>query len=194
LFKSIKPLFANKQLIVVVNKVDTQPWETLDEAKREMVQALVEDANCSLMTMSNLSEHGLSEVKSAACDKLLATRVDARVAGKKIGGVMNRLQVFNPKPRDNVERDVCIPESVQRTQEEGYEKPQRSNVGYAPTVKNKKDDDDVEMVKGEIQKTSRDLMWEHGGPDKRKTSAMKVYLMLRLLRGTWTSSVSTPVR
>ena len=101
LFRSIKPLFANKQLIVVVNKVDQQPWESLEHDKKEMVQALAEDANCSLMTMSNISEHGVSEVKSAACDKLLATRVDARIAGKKIEGVMNRLQVFQPKPRDN---------------------------------------------------------------------------------------------
>mmetsp|Transcript_53224 Transcript_53224/g.79513 ORF Transcript_53224/g.79513 Transcript_53224/m.79513 type:complete len:315 (+) Transcript_53224:275-1219(+) len=34
LFRSIKPLFANKQLIIVVNKIDVQPWETLEESKK----------------------------------------------------------------------------------------------------------------------------------------------------------------
>lgn len=164
LFRSIKPLFANKQLIIVVNKVDQQPWETLETDKRDMVQSLADDANCSLMTMSNLSEHGVSEVKMAACDKLLATRVDARVAGNKIGGVMNRLQVFQPKPRDDVDRTVCIPESVIRSQELGIEKPQKSKNGYAPTVSDNDDDDAMEVAKAEIKKTARDRMWEHGGP------------------------------
>ena len=168
LFRSIKPLFANKQLIIVVNKVDQQPWESLEHDKKETVQALAEDANCSLMTMSNISEHGVSDVKSAACDKLLATRVDARIAGKKIEGVMNRLQVFLPKPRDDVKRDVCIPESVQREREQGVPKPQRSRVGYAPTVEDGDDEDgsgDVEMANATaVRKTARDLMWENGGP------------------------------
>jgi nucleolar GTP-binding protein len=163
LFRSIKPLFANKQLIVVVNKVDQLPWEDLEADKKAQVQGLADDANCSLMTMSNLTEHGVSEVKAAACDKLLESRVDARMAGKKVEGVMNRLQVFQPAPRDNAPRDTCIPESVLRSQQE--EKPKRSKAGYAPT----KDDDDAlgadedaEMTNG--RKTAREFMWENGGP------------------------------
>ena len=165
LFKSIQPLFANKQLIVVVNKVDQQPWETLEAPKKEQVQAMADSANCTLMTMSNMSEHGVSNVKNTACDKLLATRVDARVSGNKVDNVMNRLQVFYPTPRDNATRDTCIPESVQQQPvSEGdadNHKPKRSSgVGYAQTVKDKDDDVDMEPKK----KTARDLMWENGGP------------------------------
>ena len=165
LFRSIKPLFANKQLILVVNKVDEQPWETLDPEKKEMIEALAKDANCSLMTMSNKSEHGVSEVKSQACEKLLASRVDARVSGKKIEGVMNRLQVFHPTPRDNVERGAYIPETVQDAIAEGTigsvdHKPKRSRTGYAPTV----DDADNDTDMGTQRKLARDLMWENGGP------------------------------
>lgn len=158
LFRSIKPLFANKQLIVVVNKIDQQPWETLGTEKRDMVQALADDANCSLMTMSNISEHGVSDVKATACDKLLATRVDARVSGNKVENVMNRLQVFQPAARDDVVRDVCIPESVLQSQEEGREKPKRSRVGYATSIE---DSGDVEM---DARRTARDTMWAMGGP------------------------------
>ena len=158
LFRSIKPLFANKQLIVVVNKIDQQPWETLGTEKRDMVQALADDANCSLMTMSNISEHGVSDVKATACDKLLATRVDARVSGNKVENVMNRLQVFQPAARDDVVRDVCIPESVLQSKEEGREKPKRSRVGYATSIE---DSGDVEM---DARRTARDTMWEMGGP------------------------------
>lgn len=34
--------------------------------------------------MSNETEEGVQEVKTAACDKLLQARVDARMAGKKV--------------------------------------------------------------------------------------------------------------
>lgn len=37
--------------------------------------------------MSNETEEGVQEVKTAACDKLLQARVDARMAGKKVGVV-----------------------------------------------------------------------------------------------------------
>jgi nucleolar GTP-binding protein len=164
LFRSIKPLFANKQLIVVVNKIDQLPWEDLEADKKAQVQGLADDANCSLMTMSNLTEHGVSEVKAAACDKLLESRVDARMAGKKVEGVMNRLQVFQPAPRDNAPRDTCIPDSVLRSQQE--DKPKRSKVGYAPTKDDDDDalgaDEDAEMTNG--RKTAREFMWENGGP------------------------------
>ncbi len=168
LFRSIKPLFANKQLIIVVNKVDEQPWESLDSEKKEMIEAMAKDVNCSLMTMSNVSEHGVSEVKAAACEKLLASRVDARVTGKKIEGVMNRLQVFHPTPRDNVERDAYIPETVKEAIAHGRigsidHKPKRSRTGYAHTIDDEASGDDEDMD-GTYRKTARDLMWENGGP------------------------------
>jgi len=172
LFQSIKPLFANKQLIIVVNKVDQQPWETLESDKKTKVQALADDSNCSLMTMSNASEEGVSEVKAAACDKLLAARVDARVSGKKIDSVLNRLQVIYPTARDGVEREAFVPESVKIAAEKGLigsadHKPKRSTVGYAPTKETQDSNnintsmEDVDVV---TKKTARDLMWENGGP------------------------------
>jgi nucleolar GTP-binding protein len=168
LFRSIKSLFANKQLIIIVNKVDQQPFETLDAEKKEMIEALAKDANCSLMTMSNISEHDVSEVKNAACEKLLASHVDACVFGKKVEGVMNRLQVFHPTPRDNVQRESYIPDTIKEAISDGRgigsadHKPKRSRTGYAPTVED--DNDNDEDMMNSSKKTARDLMWENGGP------------------------------
>jgi nucleolar GTP-binding protein len=181
LFRSIKPLFANKQLIVAVNKIDQQPWETLDAGKKAMVEGLAEDANCSLMKMSNISEEGVSEVKIAACDKLLESRVDARVAGKKVDSVMNRLQVFTPAPRDNVTRQAFVPDSVKRVT--AQEKPKRSKTGYAQAISDDNDDDDddddddVEMAPANAKKTARDLMWENGGPGVWAPDYREQYLL-----------------
>jgi len=166
LFRSIKPLFANKELIIVVNKIDVQPWETLDAEKKNMVEELTRDSpNCSFMTMSNISEKGVSEVKATACDRLLASRVESRISGNKVEGVMNRLQVFYPTARDNLDRDICIPESVKATQHSDDANAKRSRIGYAPT-KDDIDEDggDEAMMDASRKKTARELMWENGGP------------------------------
>jgi len=168
LFRSIKPLFSNKELIIVANKVDVQPWETLDSEKKSLIDGLTTDApNCSFMTMSNISEQGVSEVKATACDKLLASRVESRIGGKKIAGIMNRLQVFQPNSRDDVLRETFIPDSVKQQRKSGIKKAKTSRTGYAPT----KDDDTPEasetdhlMYDNDGKKTARELMWENGGP------------------------------
>jgi len=168
LFRSIKPLFANKQLLIVVNKIDVQPWESLSSEHKSLIEQQVEEGT-SLMFMSNVSEQGVSDVKNAACDKLLAARVESRVSGNKHESVMNRLQVFTPAPRDGITREACIPESVRRAQEAGTygnsqdHKPKRSSTGYAVTKDNINDDDEA-LSGHNIKKTARDLMWENGGP------------------------------
>ena len=183
LFKSIQPLFANKQLVVVINKIDAQPWDTLDDTHKEMIEDLVKESggNTTMLHMSNVSEEGVSGVKNHACDKLLAARVDSRVSGNKVDSVMNRLQVVYPTARDGVTREAYIPESViQEREANGGKKAKvgKSRIGYAPT---KDDDDDEEgdetppeseddeMIDGGAtvdgrKKTARELMWENGGP------------------------------
>jgi len=167
LFRSIQPLFANKELIVVVNKIDQQPWDTLPADKQAMIEALTTDLpNTTLMKMSNHSEQGVSEVKNAACDRLLAARVESRISTNKLSNVMNRLQVFYPSSRDDTTRQPFIPDSV-KTQ---TTKQQQSRVGYAPTKHDNAtavtddDDDNTAMDEPNTTKTARELMWENGGP------------------------------
>jgi len=187
LFRSIQPLFANKQLVVVINKIDVQSWETLDEEHKNMIETLVKESgpNTTMLHMSNVSEEGVSQVKNHACDKLLAARVDSRVSGNKVDSVMNRLQVVYPTARDGVTREAYIPESVKRERELNNKsgKIGKSRIGYAPTKDDNSDDeveeddetppesDDEMMMNGgdtttlkKKKKTARELMWENGGP------------------------------
>eukprot|EP00571_Detonula_confervacea_P002392 CAMPEP_0172313024 /NCGR_PEP_ID=MMETSP1058-20130122/19130_1 /TAXON_ID=83371 /ORGANISM="Detonula confervacea, Strain CCMP 353" /LENGTH=732 /DNA_ID=CAMNT_0013026607 /DNA_START=128 /DNA_END=2326 /DNA_ORIENTATION=- len=182
LFRSIQPLFANKQLIVVINKIDAQPWDTLETDRKEMIENLIKESgpNTSMLHMSNITEEGVSQVKNHACDKLLAARVDSRVSGNKVDSVMNRLQVCYPAARDGVTREAFIPESVKKERDNGDDKkkPTKSRAGYAPTVNDDGDDEEADETPPESEddmmdggastvarkKTARELMWENGGP------------------------------
>lgn len=55
------------------------------EEDRVSIEKLADSAGVELHLMSNETEEGVQEVKTAACDKLLQARVDARMAGKKVG-------------------------------------------------------------------------------------------------------------
>jgi len=167
LLESIRPLFVNKQVILVANKVDVVPFDQLEQSKQDMIKRIAEDLKCEFMTMSNVSEEGVSEVKMKACDKLLASRVDARLSSHKnnktMDNVMNRLQVFHPTPRDELNRKPTIPESVITAREQNITTPKRSITGYALTKDNLLDGDE-QMLDSNATKTARDLMWENGGP------------------------------
>uniref|UniRef100_A0A1B6L217 Nucleolar GTP-binding protein 1 n=1 Tax=Graphocephala atropunctata TaxID=36148 RepID=A0A1B6L217_9HEMI len=111
LYNSIKPLFANKPLMVVCNKTDIVKVDDLPEQKKELLRSF-EETKVPVMSMSTLTEDGVAEVKEQACETLLAFRVENKALGKKLDPVLNRLRVAYPKQRDNKERPPCIPESV----------------------------------------------------------------------------------
>ncbi|MCO5571624.1 hypothetical protein L7F22_025370 [Adiantum nelumboides] len=128
LFHSIKPLFSNKPLLVVCNKVDLQPLETLGEEEKKIIMEMkAEAARCAvagsainepsnadecLLAMSTLSEEGVIAVKNAACERLLQQRVEMKMKSKKINDYLNRIHVAVPRPRDAKERPPCIPQAV----------------------------------------------------------------------------------
>ena len=122
LFHSIKPLFANKPLVIAINKVDQRKLEDLKPEDAALIAgmraatrgpaALTLGEEEELPCMSTLSEEGVMEVKRVCCDKLLAARVEQKLASRRAGEVLNRLHVAQPKPRDNVSRPAVIPHSV----------------------------------------------------------------------------------
>ncbi|KAJ8675582.1 hypothetical protein QAD02_011368 [Eretmocerus hayati] len=112
LFESIKPLFANKPLLIVVNKVDVLRLEELPTDKRNILKELENDENIPVIEMSTVTDFGVMDVKTQACEKLMAYRIDQKVKSKEFDGILNRLHVAQPKPRDEKPRPPCIPESV----------------------------------------------------------------------------------
>merc|ERR1712002_946648 len=109
LFESIKPLFVNKPIVICLNKIDVTTLDDLPEEKKALLKKF-EDDGIPVSPMSTLTEEGVMAVKTDACDRLLAQRVEVKVKSKKVDGVLNRLHVAVPKPRDNVERPPFIPD------------------------------------------------------------------------------------
>lgn len=125
LFQSIRPLFATKPLLLVINKIDQMPFEELDLDVQNSITQMAIDAKATMMMMSNHTEVGVSEVKKAACDALLAHRVEGKIKGKKLNDVVNRLTVSMPVKRDDKVRGTNIPESVKAITCAPYKKTQR---------------------------------------------------------------------
>uniref|UniRef100_A0A452ICQ7 Nucleolar GTP-binding protein 1 n=2 Tax=Gopherus agassizii TaxID=38772 RepID=A0A452ICQ7_9SAUR len=111
LFRNIKPLFANKPLIIVANKCDVKRISELPEENQKMFENLQAEGFPVIET-STLTEEGVIKVKTEACDRLLSHRVDTKMKGNKVNEVLNRLHLAVPGKRDNKERPPFIPEGA----------------------------------------------------------------------------------
>ncbi len=146
LFRSIRPLFANKQVVMVANKIDVIPYDQLSSETRAQIEETAREAGAELIHASNVSEENLAALKTRACDKLLEARVENKLSSGRVkDSVLSRISVANPKPRDNKKRGAYVPESVQKLQNGGV---------YATG----------ERVEGAPRrKTEKDLQEENGG-------------------------------
>lgn len=112
LFNDIRPLFANKPIMVVVNKTDQRKISELEPERQKMFDDLKNFENIQIREMSNKTEEGVIEVRNEACEMLLAYRVECKVQSKRTNSILNRLHVAIPKARDNKERAPFIPEGA----------------------------------------------------------------------------------
>lgn len=111
LFQSIRPLFSSKPLLVVANKCDVRKISELPEESQKLYADLEADG-IPVIESSTLTEEGVMQVKTEACDRLLAFRVDNKMKGKKVHDVLNRLHLAVPAKRDDKERPAFIPEGA----------------------------------------------------------------------------------
>jgi nucleolar GTP-binding protein len=105
-------LFANKPTLLVINKIDVMRLEQLPVESRALVDQIINGDNIQVVQTSCHSEEGVMDVRNAACEALLAQRVEAKLKGNKLNQVANRIHVAMPKPRDGIKRDPFIPEAV----------------------------------------------------------------------------------
>ncbi|KOS17832.1 Nucleolar GTP-binding protein 1 [Escovopsis weberi] len=105
LFRSIKPLFANKLVFLVINKIDVTRPEDLPEDLQAEVRGLLQAGEVELLQLSCNTQEGVQDVKNAACERLLAERVSQKLnAGTSASGavsgrlaeVMARIHVAQP--------------------------------------------------------------------------------------------------
>ncbi|KIM45613.1 hypothetical protein M413DRAFT_65754 [Hebeloma cylindrosporum] len=128
LFHSIKPLFAGKPTLLVINKVDVMRLDDVHPDSRAMVQEIIDQDDVTCAQVSCYSEEGVMEVKNKACDALLAHRVDSKMKGTKINSIINRIHVAQPKPRDDVVRTPFIPEAVKEKKKYDKNDPNRKRL------------------------------------------------------------------
>ncbi|KAJ7122013.1 P-loop containing nucleoside triphosphate hydrolase protein [Mycena crocata] len=137
LFHSIKPLFAGKPTVLVINKIDVMRLDDLPAETRALVQEIIDNEDVKCVQVSCYSDEGVMDLKTQACDALLAHRVDSKVKGSKITSVINRIHVAQPKPRDDLVRAPCIPDAVKERKKYDKNDPERRMLAR-----------DVELVEG----------------------------------------------
>ncbi|KAJ7502543.1 P-loop containing nucleoside triphosphate hydrolase protein [Mycena galericulata] len=137
LFHSIKPLFAGKPTVLVLNKIDVTRLTDLEPEPRALVQAIIDTEDVKCVQVSCYSDEGVMDLRTQACDALLAHRVDNKVKGSKIASVINRIHVAQPKPRDDRVRAPCIPDVVKERKKYDKNDPERRTLQR-----------DIELVEG----------------------------------------------
>ncbi|KAJ3281243.1 Nucleolar GTP-binding protein 1 [Borealophlyctis nickersoniae] len=121
LYHSIKPLFANKPTMLVINKIDVMRPDMLAPEQQKMIEEIVSADGVEMAMLSCFTDEGVMDVRNTACDKLLASRVEMKMKGNKVNDVLNKLHVAQPFARDDKERPAFIPESA------------KAKVKYDPT-------------------------------------------------------------
>ena len=91
-------------------------------------ETLDTDSSIKLVEVSCHSDEGVMQLKTTACDALLAHRIEAKVKGTKVNSIINRIHVAQPKARDDVERPPFIPDTVKERKKFDKEDPHRRRL------------------------------------------------------------------
>jgi len=130
LFHSIKPLFANKIVFLVVNKIDAMRPEDLEPEKQALLETITKTGEVEMLRLSCHTEEGVMDVRNTACDRLLAVRVEQKLknamgsaASKEAVNILNRIHVS--RPLSGVEPTPFIPDAVLNRQKYDPNDPNR---------------------------------------------------------------------
>ncbi|KAH8742002.1 hypothetical protein FG386_002377 [Cryptosporidium ryanae] len=125
LFHSIKTLFRNKPVFIVLNKIDSRSVDDLNQEEKKMIQDLKiknQEDICDVdvidfLEMSTIQKVGVEDAKNRACNELLKRRIENKIQNKRVEAISGRLHIAEVSL--NKDRPPFIPESVirERTQE-----------------------------------------------------------------------------
>lgn len=135
LFHSIRPLFANKVVYLVINKIDVRRPEDLEPEYQQEIQNILNSGDVEVLQLSCTTTEGVTGVKNAACDKLLAERVSQKLKsgvnssgtpGGRLGDVLARIHVA--QPMGGAQRETFIPEAVKQLKKYDKNDPERKKL------------------------------------------------------------------
>ncbi|KAK4231302.1 P-loop containing nucleoside triphosphate hydrolase protein [Podospora fimiseda] len=135
LFRSIKPLFANKMVFIVLNKMDIKTVEDLDSEAQADLLELTKSGDVELLRASCATQEGVQQVKNVVCERLLAERVSQKLKagtgssgniGARLTEVMARIHVA--QPMGGVVRETFIPEAIKNQKKYDKNDPERRTL------------------------------------------------------------------
>lgn len=135
LFRSIKPLFSNKLVFLVINKIDVTRPEDLDTELQAELQTLLKSGEVELLQLSCNTQEGVQDVKNAACERLIADRVNQKLKagtanngaiGGRLADVMARIHVAQPMGGQQLE--TFVPEGIKAMKKYDKEDPERRKL------------------------------------------------------------------
>lgn len=143
LFQSIKPLFQNKIVFIVVNKIDVVKPEDLDAETQEKLQGLLKSGEVEMLQLSCNTQEGVQQVKNTVCERLIAERVSQKLnagtnssgaIGGRLADVMARIHVA--QPMNGQTRETFIPDAVKGLKKYDKEDPGRRKLAKDIEVEN----------------------------------------------------------
>jgi len=135
LFNSIRPLFSDKLVFIVCNKIDLVRPEDLDPETAATLQSILKPGEIELLQLSCTTEEGIMAVRNAVCDRLLAIRNAEKLAAGtnasgevtgRLGDLLRRIHVA--QPMGGVTREAFIPETVANRQKYDRNDPNRRRL------------------------------------------------------------------
>ncbi|GMG40095.1 unnamed protein product [Ambrosiozyma monospora] len=113
LFHSIKPLFANKSVLVVINKTDIIKIEDLEQSSQDLIKTVMNVPGVEIMQTSCYHDDNVMQVRNKACEKLLTARIEQKLKGTaRVNNILNKIHVSTPQARDELDRSPFIPEEI----------------------------------------------------------------------------------
>ncbi|KAG4302089.1 hypothetical protein PCK1_001648 [Pneumocystis canis] len=152
LYHSLKPLFSNKIIVLVINKIDIMHPDNLDEKNKALIQTILDDKNIQMVQTSCVTEEGVMNVRNICCDRLLESRIEAKIKDKKTDNILNRIHLAKPIIRDDIERLPFIPEAAKNRKPYDWNDPNR-------------------------RKLEKDIEMEQGGPGVYNINLKKNYIL-----------------
>jgi len=114
LFHSIKPLFRNRPLLILLNKTDLRKMSDLSEEEHKLIKSMAQteegSAPIEFFETSCATKEGVDAARAKACDLLMDKRITQKVKMGKAEALKTRLHIVGSAPPSD--RPPCIPQSV----------------------------------------------------------------------------------